>query len=416
MSFGVIFRIHWQALKLWLKGVPFHQPVPPDSKWQMNTQVNMLSGQVENLPGMPKGVLKLLSKLQAGQLALVTPSGQTLVFTGKNDGIAAEIQIHDWIVCKACLKSGDIGFAETFMSGHWDSPDIESLLRLFLINRQVIEKAIYGSWWGRLGYRIKHWLHKNSKEGSKKNIHAHYDIGNSFYSLWLDPSMTYSSAIFEHENMSLLDAQKTKYNKIISSTGVLPGERLLEIGCGWGGLMESAKTKNIDIDCLTISQEQAHYAKERAESLDASFESQSSIILKDYRDHDEQYDGIASIEMFEAVGQAYWPSYFEMVYRCLKPGKKACIQSIVIAEELFNKYQRSSDFIQQYVFPGGMLPTISLFKESAEKAGLVVETVYSFGSDYQKTLRMWHEKFNAALVEIKSQGFDDRFIHFGISI
>jgi cyclopropane-fatty-acyl-phospholipid synthase len=376
----------------------------------MNTQVNMLSEQIENLPWYAKGVLKLLSKLQAGQLTLVTPSGQTLIFTGKNDGIAAEIKIHDWIVCKACLKSGDIGFAETFMSGHWDSPDIESLLRLFLINRQVIEKAIYGSWWGRLGYRIKHWLHKNSKEGSRKNIHAHYDIGNSFYSLWLDPSMTYSSAIFEQENMSLLDAQKTKYNKIISSTGVLPGERLLEIGCGWGGLMEAAKTKNIDIDCLTISQEQAHYAKERAEGLDASFQSQSNIILKDYRDHNEQYDGVASIEMFEAVGQAYWPSYFEMVYRCLKPGKKACIQSIVIAEELFDKYQRSSDFIQQYVFPGGMLPTISLFKESAEKAGLIVETVYSFGSDYQKTLCMWHDKFNAALDEIKSQGFDDRFI------
>jgi len=376
----------------------------------MNTQANILSVQNESYPWHAKAILQLLSKLQAGQLTLVTPSGKKLIFNSDNDGVDAEIIIHDWAVCKACLKSGDIGLAETYMSGYWDSPDLESLLRLFLINRHVIEKAIYGSWLGRLGYRIKHWLHRNSKEGSKKNIHAHYDIGNSFYSLWLDPSMTYSSAVFEHQNLSLQNAQKAKYEKIISSTGVNAGEQLLEIGCGWGGLMETAKSNNIDIDCLTISQEQASYAQERAKNLDATCSGKSNILLKDYRDHTKQYDGVASIEMFEAVGQSYWPSYFEMLYRCLKPGKKACIQSIVIAEDLFDKYQRSSDFIQQYVFPGGMLPTISLFKESAEKAGLIVESVYSFGADYQKTLQMWHEKFNASLDQIKSQGFDDRFI------
>ncbi|MEY5050290.1 MAG: hypothetical protein RLZZ619_220 [Pseudomonadota bacterium] len=376
----------------------------------MSSNINVVSNTSLTLPWHARTILSLLEKIQIGQLTLVSPEGEKFIFRGTQSGIEANIQIHDWTVCKACLKSGDIGLAETYIDGLWDSTDIQSLLRLFLVNRQVIEKAIYGNWWGRLGYRIKHWLNKNSKAGSKKNIHAHYDIGNAFYSLWLDPSMTYSSACFEDKDTSLIEAQEAKYQRIINSIDVHAGQNILEVGCGWGGLMEVASKHGINIDCLTISQEQATYARDRAQRIKSDTSGEVNILIQDYRDHQNQYDGIASIEMFEAVGEKYWSTYFEMIQRCLKPGKKACIQTIVIADNLFDKYRRSSDFIQQYVFPGGMLPSIKKFKEAAQSKGLIVEDVYQFGQDYQKTLCLWHQKFNQHLQEIKQQGFDEKFI------
>ncbi len=376
----------------------------------MSSNINVASNAPLTLPWHARTILSLLEKIQVGQLTLVSPEGEKFIFRGTQSGIEANIQIHDWLVCKACLKSGDIGLAETYIDGLWDSTDIQSLLRLFLLNRQVIEKAIYGSWLGRLGYRIKHWLNKNSKTGSKKNIHAHYDIGNAFYSLWLDPSMTYSSACFKNKDTSLIEAQEAKYQRIIDSINVDAGQNILEVGCGWGGLMEAASNQGINIDCLTISQEQATYARDRAARIKSNSSGKVNILLQDYRDHQNQYDGIASIEMFEAVGEKYWATYFEMIQRCLKPGKKACIQTIVIADNLFDKYRRSSDFIQQYVFPGGMLPSIKKFKEAAQSKGLIVEDVYEFGQDYQKTLCLWHQKFNQHLQEIKQQGFDEKFI------
>ena len=200
----------------------------------MSSNINVASNAPLTLPWHARTILSLLEKIQVGQLTLVSPDSEKFIFRGAQSGIEANIQIHDWSVCKACLKSGDIGLAETYIDGLWDSTDIQSLLRLFLLNRQVIEKAIYGSWWGRLGYRIKHWLNKNSKTGSKKNIHAHYDIGNAFYSLWLDPSMTYSSACFTNKDTSLIEAQKAKYQRIIDSINVDAGQNILEVGCGWG--------------------------------------------------------------------------------------------------------------------------------------------------------------------------------------
>ena len=370
----------------------------------MSSNINVASNAPLTLPWHARTILSLLEKIQVGQLTLVSPDSEKFIFRGAQSGIEANIQIHDWSVCKACLKSGDIGLAETYIDGLWDSTDIQSLLRLFLVNRQVIEKAIYGSWWGRLGYRIKHWLNKNSKTGSKKNIHAHYDIGNAFYSLWLDPSMTYSSACFKNKDTSLIEAQEAKYQRIIDSINVDAGQNILEVGCGWGGLMEAASNQGINIDCLTISQEQATYARDRAARIKSNSSGNVNILLQDYRDHQNQYDGIASIEMFEAVGEKYWATYFEMIQRCLKPGKKACIQTIVIADNLFEKYRRSSDFIQQYVFPGGMLPSIEKFKEAAQSKGLIVEDVFEFGHDYQKTLCLWHQKFNQHLQDIKQQG------------
>ena len=378
----------------------------------MNSNIEVIQEFSAALPWHAKAVLSLLQKIQVGTLRLYSPSGELFTFKGSQAGPEATIHIHDWNVCKACLKAGDIGFSEAYIDGLWDSSDIQTLLRLFLANRNIIEKAIYGSWWGRLGYRIKHWLNKNSKSGSKKNIHAHYDIGNAFYSLWLDPSMTYSSACFDNQDIPLIEAQQKKYQKIINSLTVQAGEKILEVGCGWGGLMEVATLQGIHIDCLTISEEQAKYAKERIARIgsQSAHHGNAEILIEDYRDHQEQYDGIASIEMFEAVGEAYWPSYFEMIHRCLKPGKKACIQTIVIADELFDKYRNSSDFIQQYVFPGGMLPSVDKFKQAAIKQGLIVESAYSFGQDYQKTLCLWHEKFNQQLEKIKAQGFDQKFI------
>jgi cyclopropane-fatty-acyl-phospholipid synthase len=376
----------------------------------MSSNTNTIDGFLPSLPWHARAVLSLLKNIQVGQLQVISPEGEHLTFKGVHKGIEATIQIHDWEVCRSCLKSGDIGFAESYIKGLWDSPDLLSLLRLLLANRQEIETIIYGNWWGRLGYRIKHWVNKNTKAGSKKNIHAHYDIGNAFYALWLDPSMTYSSACFDSKDAPLVEAQIAKYQKIIQSLSVSSGEKILEVGCGWGGLMEQARLKGIDIDCLTISEEQAKYARERGERTEAKELGRHQILLQDYRDHQEQYDGIASIEMFEAVGESYWPSYFEMLQRCLKPGKKACIQTIVIADDLFEKYRNSSDFIQQYVFPGGMLPSEEKFKEAAAKQGLVTESVYRFGQDYQKTLVLWHEKFNHQLEAIKAQGFDQKFI------
>ena len=376
----------------------------------MSSNIHAVSNVSATFPWYARTILSLLEKIQVGQLTLASPEGEKFIFRGAQSGIEANIQIHDWSVCKACLKSGDIGLAETYIDGLWDSTDVQSLLRLFLINRQVIEKAIYGNWWGRLGYRIKHWLNKNSKAGSKKNIHAHYDIGNAFYSLWLDPSMTYSSACFKNQDTSLIEAQEAKYQRIINSINVKPGDNILEVGCGWGGLMEAASKQGLHIDCLTISKEQATYAQDRAKRIKSCDSGEVNILIQDYRDHEKQYDGIASIEMFEAVGEKYWATYFEMIQRCLKPGKRACIQTIVIADNLFDKYRRSSDFIQQYVFPGGMLPSITKFKEAAQSKGLIVEDVYQFGQDYQKTLCLWHQKFNHHLQEIKQQGFDEKFI------
>jgi cyclopropane-fatty-acyl-phospholipid synthase len=375
----------------------------------MNTQINSYPEQLSDIPWYGRAVLSLLKHLQVGRLKVTCPNGEIIFFDSSDIHIEASIHIKDWRVCKNTLQSGDIGFAEAYIDGLWDSDDIESLLSLFLLNRHIMEKAIYGTWWGRLTYRIKHWLNRNSKSGSKKNIHAHYDLGNNFYSLWLDPSMTYSSAYYERKDASLLDAQIAKYQKIIQSIGAKSSDKILEVGCGWGGFMEQASLQGIDIDCLTISKEQAHYATQRAQELSLP-RGKVNILLEDYRDHHQQYDGIASIEMFEAVGQTYWPSYFKMIQRCLKPGKKACIQTIVIADELFDKYSKSSDFIQQYVFPGGMLPSLQKFCEAAKKEGLIVHSIDHFGQDYKRTLRSWHQKFNEKLLEVKSLGFDERFI------
>ena len=359
-----------------------------------------------------KTILSLLSQLKNSYLKVTLPNGQVREFGDKASSLRADIQIFDWNVFKRLISHGDIGFAESYIRGDWDSSNLKTILDLAIRNRTILDKAIYGTWLGSIFYRVKHWLRDNSKSGSRKNIHAHYDLGNAFYSLWLDPSMSYSSAWFsEGAKQALSDAQKAKIQRILSRLETNPGDHILEIGCGWGGVMEEALLSGRSITGLTLSTEQKVFAENRLQNIEAATSKPHfEVRLQDYRDCQEQFDGIASVEMFEAVGEKHWPQYFETIAKCLKFGRKACIQTIVIADDLFERYRHSTDFIQQYVFPGGMLPSRDSFKAAAAKAGLQIENEFAFGADYAKTLCIWRDNFNQKLQEIRRLGFDETFI------
>ena len=353
-------------------------------------------------------VLQLLQRLEYGALRITLPDGQTALFG--DDSYPVTMQLKNWEVCNAALKSGDIGFAETFIDGHWSTDNLPGLIELFVRNRHAVESVIYGTWWGSLLYRLKHLFHRNSKAGSRRNIHAHYDIGNAFYQLWLDPSMTYSSALFSDGHIgNLQDAQAAKYRRILEQINVQTGARILEIGCGWGGFAEvAARDGAAHVTALTLSTEQLQFANQRLTA--AGVVQQVELLLQDYRDTHGVFDGIASIEMFEAVGEAYWPSYFECIARNLKPGGRACIQTITIDDALFGRYRKGTDFIQQYIFPGGMLPSPAVFCEHAQQHGLKVVNRFAFGLDYARTLTEWRAAFKEQLACVAAQGFDDRFL------
>jgi len=372
------------------------------------TSIADASRAASKAPASAKVILRLLGKLNHGALRLITPDGVVLMFGDHSPPVTLEL--HSWSVFGAAMRSGDIGFAEGFIEGSWKTDNLTGLIALLARNRAPIEELVYGSWWGSLAYRIKHLLNRNSRAGSRKNIHAHYDIGNAFYQLWLDPSMTYSSALFTEEtgnNLAL--AQAAKYRTIIEQLQLRPGDKVLEIGCGWGGFAEqAARDAGVHVTGLTLSTEQLAYARERLSK--AGLADQADLQLRDYRDCSGQYDAIASIEMFEAVGESYWPSYFECVARNLKQGGRACIQTIVIADELFERYRKGTDFIQQYIFPGGMLPSPSVFARMAQEHGLTVSGSHRFGIDYADTLAAWRHAFHARLAEVRAQGFDERFI------
>ncbi len=360
-----------------------------------------------------QSLLKLLQGLKQGRLTLTLPNSAVMEFGNRQDQLSADIQIHDWSVFKQIMSHGDIGFAESYIRGEWNTSDLKSILELAVRNRMILEKAIYGSWTGSIFYRLKHWLRDNTKTGSRKNIHAHYDLGNAFYSLWLDPTMSYSSAWFsEGAKQTLADAQSAKIRRILSSLQTKAGAHILEIGCGWGGVMEAALLSQTSITGLTLSTEQKAFAENRLQKISDSFAAPATfeVRLQDYRDCQQQFDGIASVEMFEAVGEKHWPEYFQTVAQCLKKDGKACIQTIVIAEELFERYRHNTDFIQQYVFPGGMLPSRTSFRAYAENAGLQVEEEFAFGQDYATTLCLWRDSFNQKLQEVRQLGFDEAFI------
>ena len=364
-----------------------------------------------NIPASARTALRLLARLQHGALTVQLPDGSVQHF-GPGGGTVAAITLKNWNVFAAALKSGDIGFAESYIAGDWTTPHLAELLKLLIANRQAIEGMVYGTWAGRLLYRLKHLLHRNTRANSQKNIHAHYDLGNAFYALWLDETMNYSSAWFEGRlDGDLSAAQHAKVRRALTLAGVAPGSRVLEIGCGWGALAEMATTEfGATLTGVTLSTEQLDFARQRMARLGVG--SQADLRLQDYRDiQDGPYDAICSIEMIEAVGQEYWPTYFQSVQRLLKPGGRACIQSIVIDDALFDRYTRSTDFIQQYIFPGGCLPCPREFRRQAQAAGLRVVDELAFGLDYAETLRRWHERFVAQRTHILQQGFDQRFLH-----
>ena len=366
---------------------------------------------MEHFPAEARFVISLLHKLEHGSLTLHFPDGQIAHFGRADDGNRhVTLNLKNWQIYRSVLKSGDIGFAESYIAGHWTSSNLAGLIELITRNRSHLESVIYGTWWGNLLYRIKHFLNRNSKAGSKKNIHAHYDIGNDFYRLWLDPSMTYSSAIFSGDQLdNLHDAQQTKYRRILEQLALPTNAKVLEIGCGWGGFAEMAtRDANAHVTGLTLSSEQLHFAHERLQH--AGLRARSDLQIQDYRDAHGDYDAIASIEMFEAVGEEYWPGYFACLQRNLKTGGRACVQSIVIADELFERYRRGTDFIQQYIFPGGMLPSIEKFQQLAQQYGLEVVDTFTFGLDYARTLLEWRKTFMEKINEVKAQGFDDEFI------
>ncbi len=365
-------------------------------------------------PAAARTALQLLQRLRHGSITMQLPDGSMQVFGNHQqpgDAPTAAMVLKNWNVCAAALKSGDIGVAETYIAGDWTTPNLTDLLTVFICNRQEIEDVVYGHWVGRLWYRVKHYLRRNTKANSQKNIHAHYDLGNAFYSLWLDGSMNYSSAWFEGDlRKPLRQAQDAKVRRALAMAQVQPGHRVLEIGCGWGALAEMGSTEfKAHVTGVTLSTEQLAFANARMQRLGSS--AQTDLRLQDYRDiQDAPFDAICSVEMVEAVGRAYWPTYFQTVARLLKPGGRACIQSIVIDDSLFDRYITSTDFIQQYIFPGGCLPCPREFKREAEAAGLEVVNAFAFGPDYAETLRRWRDQFLAARTQVLQLGFDERFM------
>ncbi|MDX4957135.1 cyclopropane-fatty-acyl-phospholipid synthase family protein [Delftia acidovorans] len=372
-------------------------------------------------PARARRVLNLLERLPHGQLDLEQPDGRLLHLPRPPSGAAdAHCVLHDWQALERMLKSGDIGLAEGYIAGEWDSPDLAALLRLCMANRDHVQSLVYGSWWGRLGYRLRHLLQRNTRAGSARNIHAHYDLGNDFYRLWLDPGMSYSAAWFQGRtgqalrNADLQEAQQAKLRRTLDEVRLQPGQRLLEIGCGWGGLAEAAAQEfGARVTGVTLSREQLVWGQQRMQQ--AGLADAVELRYQDYRDlparhAGEPFDAIVSIEMFEAVGREYWRGYFQTLRDCLKPGGLACIQTITLREDLFARYLRSTDFIQQYIFPGGLLPSIPAFEQEARRAGLVVERRMAFGCDYAETLRRWRQSFEERLEAVRAQGFDERFV------
>lgn len=355
-----------------------------------------------------RAFMTILNHLQFGELTVTMPDGKTHHFVGKNKGPDADINIHTKKALGQIMSDGKMGFCEAFMQGDASSNDLATLVELAVKQNDYVEEKLKFSTIKTFMRQLSHRLNSNSKTGSRKNISYHYDLGNSFYDKWLDRSMTYSSAYFERDEDDLKTAQEAKYRRLAEMVNIQPGDHVLEIGCGWGGFAEFAALHyDANITAITISQEQFDYATQRMKA--AGLADKVTIALTDYRDLDQQFDKIVSIEMFEAVGEAYWPTYFETVARCLKHGGKAGLQVITIDDRIFEDYKREPDFIQQYIFPGGMLPSIPQLASPLKTAGLKLTKENGFGLHYARTLQEWRDRFLAAWPEISTAGFDARF-------
>ncbi len=338
-----------------------------------------------------------------GTLQLITPDGKSHTFGGHQPGRSAQWHIHDWRVIDAVSSRGDIGLGETYADGLWDSDDLEALFHVFIENIENIERYADGSGFSRFWFRLLNAvLRRNNVQGSSKNIRAHYDVGNAFYQLWLDASMTYSSGIYHDDAHGLEQAQHNKYSRILERIGT-QRERVLEVGCGWGGFADAAAQSGHAVTGLTVSPAQHAFASKRLEG-------RGEILLQDYRKSGGVYDAIVSIEMFEAVGMRYWPAYFATLKQRLATHGTAMVQTITIRDELFDAYRKRSDYIRHHVFPGGMLPSLEQFSHAARSAGLQCRDVFAFGEDYARTLRDWLVRFDARHDDIRALGYGEAFI------
>ncbi|ARU00679.1 SAM-dependent methyltransferase [Yoonia vestfoldensis] len=360
------------------------------------------------LPRYFSNVFDALKAMKRGRLDIILPDGRHFRADGAAPGYVAEVHIHHDDVFARTVREGDLGFCESYMDGWWSTPDLMAFMDLMHDDMEHIYDGFPGQFLVRFYERMRFWLQNNSKKQARKNISYHYDLGNEFYGLWLDDTMTYSSAKFVTGQESMETGQTEKYKSMVDQMGVQPGDHVLEIGCGWGGFAEyAAKERGLRVTGLTISQAQHDYAVARMQK--AGLADLVTIKLQDYRDEKGLYDGIASIEMFEAVGEKYWPVYFETLRERLKPGKNATLQIITVDHRRWPVYKRGVDFIQKYIFPGGMLPSPVVLRQEIEKAGLQVAQSIEFGESYSQTLRRWHDRFNDRWDQVAALGFDDRF-------
>jgi cyclopropane-fatty-acyl-phospholipid synthase len=372
----------------------------------------MIHTNTDGQTGLPRyftRVFDMAQQMQNGRCDFQLPDGRVFRAEAANPGPVAELHIHTDDLFARLIREGDLGFCDAYIDGDWSTPDLQAFMDLVHAGNETVYDGFPGQGLVRQFEKFRFWLQRNHREQARKNISYHYDLGNDFYALWLDDTMTYSSALFEEGAQASLEAAQTaKYKSMVDQMGVQPGDHVLEIGCGWGGFAQyAARERGLKVTGLTISEEQFKYACERIEK-----EGLSDLVefkLQDYRDEQGQYDGIASIEMFEAVGEKYWPIYFKTVRERLKPGKAATLQIITIDHARWHIYKRGVDFIQKYIFPGGMLPSPTILREQVEKAGLIVDKSIEFGTSYDITLRRWHETFNDKWDQIKVLGFDERF-------
>ena len=362
----------------------------------------------QNLPRYFARVFDLVGKLNSGRVDFILPDGRRFRAEGLKPGPVAEVTINNPDVFARLVREGDLGFCDAYLDGWWTTPDLQAFMDFIHADNDDMYDGFPGMALVRAWEKARFWFQSNTKRQALKNISYHYDLGNDFYSLWLDDTMTYSSALFNTSQESLEKAQIAKYASMVDQMGVKPGDHVLEIGCGWGGFAEyAAKERGLKVTGLTISKEQLEYAQKRIKSKGLS--DKVNLKLQDYRDETGVYDGVASIEMFEAVGEKYWPVYFDKIKQCLKPGKQATLQIITIQDARWDVYRKSVDFIQKYIFPGGMLPSPSVLRQEIHRAGLSVQHSIEFGKSYSQTLRRWFEVFNNKWDNISAMGFDDRF-------
>jgi len=366
------------------------------------------SGRSQRLGRSGRLLARLIGDIQFGRLRIVLPSGAVIEKRGSEHGPEAAIVMRNWRMLRRLVTAGDIGFAEGFLAGDWTTPDLTAVIRFAARNSEALSPAIDGNVLMRFIHRISHLLNANTKKGSRRNIEAHYDLGNDFYGQWLDRTMLYSSAIYDEATPDLEAAQQKRLDRIRQKLALEGGESVLEIGCGWGALaVELATRSDANVVGLTLSPSQLAWAKDTVKK--SGQEAKVDLRLQDYRDTEGQFDRIVSIEMFEAVGEAYWPSYFETLKRCLDQDGRAVLQIISIEDKRFEAYRGSIDFIQKYVFPGGFLPSDKALDKAISAAGLKLTEVEHFGKSYARTLADWRLRFHANWPAIAAQGFDERF-------